>query len=76
MYEALEQEHKGVPMLALAPEPEDLKKEPEPAAIVTAPWAKFRKMLRGRDSSSPPLDHDVDLCGSRGGTRLHYPSTY
>jgi hypothetical protein len=36
MYEALEQEHKGVPMLALAPEPEDLKKEPEPAAIVTA----------------------------------------
>ena len=37
MHEALEQEHKGVPMLALAPEPEDLKKEPEPAAIVTAP---------------------------------------
>ena len=29
MHEALEQEHKGVPMLALAPEPEDLKKEPE-----------------------------------------------
>jgi hypothetical protein len=37
MYEALEQEHKGVPMLALAPEPEDLKKEPEPTAILTAP---------------------------------------
>ena len=36
MNEALEQEHKGVPMLALAPEPEDLKKEPEPAAIVAA----------------------------------------
>ena len=34
MHEALEQEHKG---LALAPEPEDLKKEPEPTAIVTAP---------------------------------------
>jgi hypothetical protein len=29
MYEALQHEHKGVPMLALAPEPEDLKKEPE-----------------------------------------------
>jgi hypothetical protein len=37
MHEALEQEHKGMPMLALAPEAEDLKKEPEPAAIVTAP---------------------------------------
>ena len=37
MNEALEQEHKGVPMLALASEPEDLEKEPEPAAIVTAP---------------------------------------
>ena len=36
MYEALEQEHKGVPMLALAPEPEDLKHEPEPTAILTA----------------------------------------
>ena len=37
MCEALEQEHKGVPMLALVPEPVDLKKEPEPTAILTAP---------------------------------------
>jgi hypothetical protein len=37
MYEALGQEHKGVPMLALAPEPEDLKKESEPTAILAAP---------------------------------------
>jgi hypothetical protein len=37
MYEALKQEHKGVPMLALAPEPHDLKKEPELTAILTAP---------------------------------------
>jgi hypothetical protein len=37
MHEALEHEHKGVPMLALAPEPEDLKKEPELSAIVTTP---------------------------------------
>ena len=37
MYAAPVQEHKGVPMVELAPEPEDLKKEPEPAAIVTAP---------------------------------------
>jgi hypothetical protein len=34
MYKALEQEHNGVPMLALPPEPEDLKKEPEPTAIL------------------------------------------
>jgi hypothetical protein len=40
MYEALEQEHKGVPMLALAPEPEDLKKEPEPTAILPAPGGR------------------------------------
>jgi hypothetical protein len=39
MYETLEQEHKGVPMLAHAREPEDLKKEPEPEpmATLTAP---------------------------------------
>ena len=37
MYAALVQEHKGVPMLELAPEPEDLKKEPELMAILPAP---------------------------------------
>ncbi len=37
MHGALEQEHKGVPMLALAPEPEDLNKEPEPTATLPAP---------------------------------------
>jgi hypothetical protein len=35
MYEALEQKHKGVPMLALAPE--DVKKEPETTATLPAP---------------------------------------
>jgi hypothetical protein len=39
MYEALEQEHKGVPMLALVPELEDMKKEPEPTATLTVPGA-------------------------------------
>ena len=37
MHGALEQKHKGVPMLALEPEPEVLDKEPELAAIVAAP---------------------------------------
>jgi len=37
MHGALEQKHKGVPMLALVPEPEVLNKEPELAAIVAAP---------------------------------------
>ena len=37
MNEALEQEHKGVPMMALAPEPEDMKKELEPTANLPAP---------------------------------------
>ena len=37
MHDALEHKHKGVPMLALAPEPEVLNKEPELVAIVTAP---------------------------------------
>jgi hypothetical protein len=37
MYEALERNHKGVPMLALAPKLEDLKKESEPTAILPAP---------------------------------------
>ena len=37
MHGALEQKHKGVPMLALALEPEVLNKEPELAAIVAAP---------------------------------------
>jgi hypothetical protein len=37
MHGALEQKHKGVPMLALASEPEVLNKEPELAAIVVAP---------------------------------------
>jgi hypothetical protein len=36
MHGALKQKHKGVPMLALAPEPEVLNKEPELAAIVAA----------------------------------------
>ena len=37
MHEALEQEHKGVPMLALVQEPEDLNKEPEPTVTLPAP---------------------------------------
>ena len=37
MHIALEQKHKGVPMLAPALEPEVLNKEPELAAIVAAP---------------------------------------
>ena len=37
MHRALEQKHKGVPMLAPALEPEVLNKEPELAAIVAAP---------------------------------------
>ena len=37
MHGALEQKHKGVPMLAPALEPEVLNKEPELAAIVAAP---------------------------------------
>ena len=37
MHIALEQKHKAVPMLAPAPEPEVLNKEPELAAIVAAP---------------------------------------
>ena len=37
MHGALEQKHKGVPMLAPALEPEILNKEPELAAIVAAP---------------------------------------
>jgi hypothetical protein len=41
MYEALELEHKGVLLLALAPEPQDLKKEPEPTAILPAPCGKI-----------------------------------
>ena len=40
MHEALEREHKGVPMLALAPEPEDLNKEPEPTATLPAPGGR------------------------------------
>jgi hypothetical protein len=40
MYEALEQEHKVVPMLALAQEPEDLKKEPKPTATLPAPGGR------------------------------------
>ena len=38
IYEALDLEHKGVPLLALSMEPEDLKKELEPTATLLAPW--------------------------------------
>jgi putative lipoic acid-binding regulatory protein len=37
MHDALEQEHNGVPMLALAPEPEDLNKELGPTSTLPAP---------------------------------------
>ena len=42
MHEALEHEHKGVPMLALAPEREDLKKERS--------WWRSCRPQRGRQA--------------------------
>jgi hypothetical protein len=42
MHDALEQKHKGVPMLALEPEPGVLNKEPELAVIASGPLSSTR----------------------------------
>jgi hypothetical protein len=62
MYEALEQEHKGVSMLAIASEPEDLKKEPEPTATLPAP--------EGGGELGLGLCHGHGLDGPMGGVKL------
>jgi hypothetical protein len=49
MHDALEHKHKGVPMLALEPEPEVLNKEPELVAIVAAPGGRQAVRFPQRD---------------------------
>ena len=49
MHRALEQKHKGVPMLAPALEPEVINKEPELAAIAAAPGGRQAVRFPQRD---------------------------
>ena len=65
MHGALEQKHKGVPMLAPAPEPEVLNKEPELAAIVAAPGGAPNGPISS--TRSDQAEDDVRIVTAPGG---------
>ena len=65
MYEALEHDNKGVPMLALALEPEDLKQEPEPTAILPAPGGPSSCLTGGARSDKVALAADANRARKR-----------
>ena len=74
MHGALEQKHKGVPMLAPALEPEVLNKEPELAAIVAAPGGAPRVPISSTRSDTA-LHQMQRIVTAPGGASKLVPSS-
>jgi hypothetical protein len=74
MHRALEQKHKGVPMLAPALEPEVLNKEPELAAIVAAPGGAPRGPISSTRSDTA-LHQMQRIVTAPGGASKLVPSS-
>jgi hypothetical protein len=73
MHIALEQKHKGVPMLAPTLEPEVLNKEPELAAIVAAPGGAPNGPISSMRSDQ--AEDDVRIVAAPGGAPQLVPSS-